>query len=106
MARDGWRATARPPSSTMLVGELASVSRRPNLGYPWVRVDVRNTTEVTSSPETSLTVSYHRSTSVLYFCFVGPHLSVCVFFDFVIFFHRFSYMFQKFISRARSVQFW
>jgi len=71
MAGDGWRATERPPLSAMVVGELASVSRRPNLGYPWVRVDVRSTTEVTSSSETSSTASYHRSTSILCFCFAN-----------------------------------
>ena len=36
----------------------------------------------------------------------GPQLSVCMIFDFLDLFHRFECMFQKFISQARSVQFW
>jgi len=107
----GWHSTARPPPSAMLAGEHALVSRRPNLGYLWVWVNVRNMMVPGVSPETSPTVSYRRSTSVPYLYFTveqapltaGPICqSVCslVF----LFFHIFEYMFQKFIFGARSVQ--
>jgi len=77
-----------------------------------VRVDERNTMMAGVSPETSPSASYLRSTSVLYFCFAdkrapltaGP-ICQCVFFDFSYLFHRFEYIFQKFISGDRVIQF-
>ena len=95
----------------MLAGELASVSRRPNLGYPWVRVDERNAMVLEVLPETLPSVSSHRSNVVPFAGLTderapltaGPFWqSVCSLI--FLFFHRFEYMFQKFISRARSVQ--
>ena len=50
----------------MLASELALVNRRPNLGYPWVRVEERNMMVLGVSPETSPSVSSHRSNVVPY----------------------------------------
>ena len=70
----------------MLAGELPPVSRRPNLGYPWVRVDERNTMVPRLSPETSPSMSFSPVSAVLCSCVAdgwdpltyGPPLSIVV----------------------------
>ena len=71
----------------------------------------RNTRGVTATTEDLVVGEFSPVNVVPYFGLAdewfpidhGPWLSVCVVFDFLIYFSRFECMFQKFISQARSV---
>ena len=104
-----------PPTSAILHGRRRACSGEP-LSQLSLLVDACGSHECSDEDATAgdLTVGeFSPVSAVPYFGLTdewvpvdrGPRLSVCVVFDFLIYFSKFECMFQKLISQARSVQF-